>query len=129
MSKINIGGFDLDSSEIIDVTYTEIWYTRLFNAMIGLMFYVGVLVVLNSILMLTGIILDDTFIWRDILIAIFLFLLAFTLIFFKENQLEEILNKFEITVKTMSNGEIKIHKKVFDEYDYLDYYEELKTYI
>ena len=122
MSTINIGGFNLDSNEIIDVTCKEVWYTALVNMIEGFILMICTLGTLGSIL-------EGEFFWTGVLLLVFSLSLVLFLKFFVFGVFRETLQKFKITVKTMSSGEIKIHTKVFDEDDASDYYEELKTYV
>jgi len=121
MSKINIGGFDLDLNEIIDVTREEVWYIK-FLAKIGMI--LGYIMLLSVV----GSIFAGEFFWKGALLLLILFALMILSIFIYELLKDKLLT-FKITVKTMSNGQIKIHTKVFDEDDSSYYYEELKTYI
>lgn len=119
MSKLNIGGLNLDSNEIIDVTCTEMWYKKLLEG-------IGGFIMLGFIVMIISAIFDEEIpFWKGTSFAIVLLIIAFFFVYLSN----DVFNHSKITVKTMSSGEIKIHTKVFDEDDSSDYYEELKTYI
>jgi len=119
MSTINIGGFNLDSNEIIDVTCKEVWYKKLIDGIGGFM-------MLGFIVMIGSAIFDEKIpFWQGTSMAIVCFIVAMFFAYLSN----DVFNHSKITVKTMSSGEIKIHTKVFDEYVANDYYEELKTYI
>jgi len=119
MSRISIGGFNLDSDEIIEVTYKQVWYTKLLKG-------VGSILMLLSI---GGIVIT---LWEqnNILEGLYISILKGAFAFLFLYLADEKLNDYKITVTTMSNGQIEQHIRVFNiNEDSLSIYEKLKENI
>ena len=118
MSRINIGGFNLNSNEIIEVSSKESLRTKFLSVITGIGIFgaMGVLVTTFT---------KQENILGGIITAIILGSIGIIFMLLKEK-----LESFTITVKTMSNGKIEKYQRTFNaNRDSFEIYEKLKGYI
>jgi len=119
MSRINIGGFNLDSDEIIEVSYKQAWYTEWLTG-------AGSIIMLLSIGGIVITLWEQSKILEGLFASIFNGAFALLLFYLADKKL----NNYKMTVATMSNGRIEIHTRVFNtNEDFLSIYKKLKAYI
>jgi len=118
MSRINIGGFNLNSDEIIKVSFQKSLHTRILSSIgiFGLFLtFLGTLGNLIEGHIIQGL-LSGTVV--GIFFAIFAYLGEFKF------------NNYNITVVTMTNGKIEKYQRTFHANDdFLSIYKNLKSYI
>ena len=119
MSRINIGGFNLNSEEIINVKYDKAWYTKWLEVS-------GSIIFLLSIMGIIGIFMEQNEILERLFSSIFAGIFGYLLYYLSDKKL----NHFKMTVTTMNNGQVETHIRYFNtNKDILEIYKKLKEYI